>query len=144
MNQLTIQWQCNDASIPRIYHHTPPTNLLFGLREALAEIAEEGLENLWRRHAENSARLHAGLKALGMKLYVSDSSDRLPTVTTFHIPEGIDWKLVTQYANNKYVIWVGPAPKGLAGFPSIWFWEISGDHNKFLLSKAGIISYYSW
>lgn len=101
MNQLTIQWQCNDPSIPRIYHHTPPTNLLFAMREALAELVEEGLENVWKRHAEVSQKLHAGLQSMGLKLFVPDPSDRLPTVTTILVPEGIDWKLVTQYANDK-------------------------------------------
>lgn len=101
MNQLTIQWQCNDPSIPRIYHHTPPTNLLFGLREALAEITEEGLENIWKRHAAMSARLHAGLRELGLKLFVEKQADRLPTVTTIAVPEGVDWKRVIQYANEK-------------------------------------------
>ncbi len=101
MNQLTIQWQCNDPSIPRIYHHTPPTSLFFALREALAELVEEGIENVWKRHADASQKLHAGLKSLGLKLFVPDPSDRLPTVTTILVPEGIDWKLVTQYANDK-------------------------------------------
>lgn len=104
MNELTIQWQCNEKSIPRIYHHTPPVNLLFALREALAEITEEGLENVWQRHAEASARLHAGLQSLGLKLFVKNPAERLPTVTTFVIPEGVDWKMVIQYAMDKYKI----------------------------------------
>merc|ERR1719348_2939880 len=34
----------------RIYHHTGPVNSMYGLREGLALVAEEGLENVWRRH----------------------------------------------------------------------------------------------
>jgi hypothetical protein len=34
----------------RIYHHTGPVNTMYGLREGLAMVAEEGLENCWRRH----------------------------------------------------------------------------------------------
>merc|ERR1719348_2508938 len=34
----------------RIYHHTGPVNAMYGLREGLAMVAEEGLENVWRRH----------------------------------------------------------------------------------------------
>lgn len=101
MTQLTIQWQCGDPSVPRIYHHTPATTLLFALREALAEIVEEGLENVWKRHATASEKLHAGLASLGLKLFVPNPTDRLPTVTTILVPEGIEWKMVTQYANDK-------------------------------------------
>ncbi|CAL8083464.1 unnamed protein product [Orchesella dallaii] len=104
MNELTIQWQCGDPSIPRIYHHTPPVNLFYALREALAELTEEGLENVWKRHAEASARLHAGIRSLGLKLFVQNESDRLPTVTTILVPEGIDWKKVIQYLMEKHKI----------------------------------------
>ena len=34
----------------RIYHHTGPVNAMYALREGLAIVAEEGLENCWRRH----------------------------------------------------------------------------------------------
>merc|ERR1712240_836852 len=34
----------------RVYHHTAPVNSLYGLREGLAMVADEGLENCWRRH----------------------------------------------------------------------------------------------
>ncbi|ODN06035.1 Serine--pyruvate aminotransferase, mitochondrial [Orchesella cincta] len=104
MNELTIQWQCGDPSIPRIYHHTPPVNLFYALREALAELTEEGLENVWKRHAQAAARLHAGIHSLGLKLFVQDESDRLPTVTTILVPEGIDWKRVVQFLMEKHLI----------------------------------------
>ncbi|ODM88834.1 Serine--pyruvate aminotransferase, mitochondrial [Orchesella cincta] len=101
MNILTIQWGCH-VNLPRIYHHTPAVNLLFALREALAEVVEEGLENLWKRHAQASARLRAGLLAMGMKLFVEDEKDRLLTVTTIVIPDGIEWRKVTQYVMDTY------------------------------------------
>ena len=74
----------------RTYHHTPPVSIVFALREALRIVFEEGLENGWRRHKQNQLALIAGLEAMGIELFVQDPSDRLPTVTSVHIPAGLD------------------------------------------------------
>jgi len=103
MNMLSNYWDCNNGE-PRVYHHTPPVNLFFGLREALAQVASEKLDNMWTRHAEATARLYAGIKSLGLELFVENPSDRLPTVTTILIPHGVDWKHITQHAMDKYMI----------------------------------------
>jgi alanine-glyoxylate transaminase/serine-glyoxylate transaminase/serine-pyruvate transaminase len=61
-----------DIVQPYKYHHTGfPTNC-YGLREGLAEIAEEGLEAVWKRHRENSELLWKGLEDMGIELFVSD------------------------------------------------------------------------
>ena len=44
----------------RVYHHTGPVNTMYGLREGLALLAEEGLEKCWRRHKECAEKLHQG------------------------------------------------------------------------------------
>ncbi len=54
------------------YHHTGPISLVYALREAIARVAREGLENSISRHQENALRLHAGLEKLGLKLFVQD------------------------------------------------------------------------
>mgnify|MGYP003335853282 CR=1 FL=1 len=38
----------------RVYHHTAPVNMNFGMREALRLLAEEGLEQAWARHRRNA------------------------------------------------------------------------------------------
>ncbi len=48
-----------------MYHHTGPVNALYGLREGLAILAEEGLENCWRRHRECADKLHKGREGKG-------------------------------------------------------------------------------
>jgi alanine-glyoxylate transaminase/serine-glyoxylate transaminase/serine-pyruvate transaminase len=72
----------------RLYHHTPPVSLIFGMREALRILCEEGLENSWHRHRQNQMALMAGMEALGLDLFVPDPEERLPTVTSVRIPEG--------------------------------------------------------
>jgi alanine-glyoxylate transaminase/serine-glyoxylate transaminase/serine-pyruvate transaminase len=73
----------------RLYHHTAPVNAVYGLREALRLIAEEGLDNRTRRHARNAAALHAGLEAMGLQLFAQEGC-RLPSLTTVCVPEGCD------------------------------------------------------
>ena len=65
MNLLGKYWGSE-----RVYHHTAPVNLYFGLREALRLLAEEGIENSWKRHQENVEYLWAGVEDLGLKLHV--------------------------------------------------------------------------
>jgi alanine-glyoxylate transaminase/serine-glyoxylate transaminase/serine-pyruvate transaminase len=74
----------------RTYHHTPPIPLIYGLHEALRIVLEEGLEASWERHRQNQAALIAGLEAMGIRLFVENAEDRLPTVTCIYIPSGID------------------------------------------------------
>jgi len=78
----------------RTYHHTPPINLIYGVREALRLVVEEGLEARWDRHMQNQLALIAGLEAMGLSLFVKNPADRLVTVTAVNIPQGIDDKKV--------------------------------------------------
>ena len=74
----------------RLYHHTPPISLIYALREALRLTVEEGLQNRWDRHRINQQALIAGVEAMGLELLVTNSRDRLVTVTPVFIPAGID------------------------------------------------------
>jgi len=74
----------------RTYHHTPPIPLIYALHEALRMVLEEGLEASWERHRQNQAALIAGLEAMGIRLFVENPEERLPTVTCVWIPAGID------------------------------------------------------
>jgi alanine-glyoxylate transaminase/serine-glyoxylate transaminase/serine-pyruvate transaminase len=74
----------------RTYHHTPPISLIYGMREALRLVVEEGLEARWERHLHNQQALIAGLEALGLEMFVTNPEDRLVTVTGVKIPAGVD------------------------------------------------------
>jgi len=74
----------------RLYHHTPPITLIYGMREALRIVLEEGLEARWERHAQNQQALIAGLEAMGLELFVKNAADRLVTVTAINIPAGLE------------------------------------------------------
>ncbi|CAH2246721.1 serine--pyruvate aminotransferase [Pelobates cultripes] len=102
MSWLSNYWGCDGK--PRMYHHTGPITNFFTLREGLAILAEQGLENSWNMHRENTLRLHKGLEALGLKLFVKDPALRLPTVTTISVPEGYEWRDIITYLMKNHSI----------------------------------------
>lgn len=73
----------------RAYHHTAPSNAIYGLYEALLMLREEGIENAWERHRANHLALRAGLETLGLS-YVVPEEERTPQLNAVHIPEGVD------------------------------------------------------
>ena len=68
------------------YAGTPPISHLYGLREALDMIAEEGMENIWARHAVFGEAIRAAIEAWatpgGLELNVTDPAARANSVTT--------------------------------------------------------------
>jgi alanine-glyoxylate transaminase / serine-glyoxylate transaminase / serine-pyruvate transaminase len=88
----------------RTYHHTPPISLIYGLREALRIVLEEGLEARWERHVHNQQALIAGVEAMGLELLVTNPADRLATVTGVKSPAGIDERQVRQQLLDEFNI----------------------------------------
>lgn len=99
INLLGDCWGCFNN--PRLYHHTLSPTLLYGLREALAIVCDEGLYAFIERHMKNAQLLHSGLESLGLELFVDNVNERLSTVTAIKLPMSIDWKKVSDYAMKK-------------------------------------------
>ncbi|XP_068819917.1 alanine--glyoxylate aminotransferase isoform X2 [Capricornis sumatraensis] len=95
-------WGCDDR--PRTYHHTTPIISLYSLRESLAHLAEQGLENSWQQHREASEYLHTCLQGLGLQLFVKDQALRLPTITSVVVPMGYDWRDIVKYIMDHHHI----------------------------------------
>ncbi|MEK7214804.1 MAG: alanine--glyoxylate aminotransferase family protein [Chloroflexota bacterium] len=98
----------------RVYHHTPPTSMIYALYEGLAIIVEEGLDVRYQRHTTNARALHAGLEAMGLQLLVKPEL-RLPSLTTVRIPEGVDDAKVRGALLNQHNIEIGGSVGALAG-----------------------------
>ena len=81
----------------RKYHHTASATAFYALREGLAMVAEEGRENRWERHRRNHQAFVAGIEAMGLHMQVENPADRLWTLNTPRVPEGIDEARVRQY-----------------------------------------------
>jgi alanine-glyoxylate transaminase/serine-glyoxylate transaminase/serine-pyruvate transaminase len=88
----------------RSYHHTGMVSTWYGLREALAIVAEEGLDSMWKRHMACHELLWDGLTKLGCKPFVEDPKDRLCTVNTVILPEKTDAGALIKHAMDKYSV----------------------------------------
>ncbi len=98
----------------RFYHHTAPISMNYALREALALVVEEGLENRFARHARNADALKAGLAAMGMGV-VTVEGHQLPQLTCVRIPDGIDDLAVRKRLLNDWGIEIGGGLGSLKG-----------------------------
>ncbi|KAI6196774.1 RNA binding protein [Aphelenchoides besseyi] len=58
-----------------VYHHTGPVSLIYSLREALAAIVREGLDESIQRHEQNAKVLHSLLEQNGFELFVKNPPD---------------------------------------------------------------------
>ncbi len=68
--------------------YTPAVSIIAGLKEVLNMMKEEGLENLFKRHATLAQMVREGLKGMGLKLYAPDAPST--AVTAAYSPDGID------------------------------------------------------
>ena len=98
----------------RVYHHTAPINMLYGLREALLVFFEEGAENVFARHRANHGALVAGLEAMGLAMLV-DASSRLPMLNTVCIPDGVDDAAIRGTLLRDYSLEIGGGLGSLKG-----------------------------
>ena len=102
----------------RKYHHTAPVSMILSLHAALGAIADEGLEQVWARHAECGALLHDGLQKLGFELF-AEEGHRLPELTTVWVPERVsDEAAVRRTLLTRYGIEVGGGLGEFAG--KVW------------------------
>lgn len=101
----------------RKYHHTAPINMIYGFREALRIIAEEGLKRRFDRHSTNHRALVAGIETMGLAMLVPES-ERLPMLNTIRIPDGVDDFKVRKALLDDFGIEVGGGLGEFAG--KIW------------------------
>ncbi len=99
----------------RGYHQTGMINILYALREALSEVAEEGLVPRFLRHRVNQRALIAGLEGLGLSPLVYDADLRLPSLTTVLAPEGVDERALRECLLDQYGIEIGGGLGKFAG-----------------------------
>ena len=101
----------------RTYHHTAPISANFALYEGLRLVAEEGLENRWARHRTNAELLWEGLGDLDLTLHVPEAN-RLTTLTTVRVPEGVDELTIRRRLLEEYNIEIAGGLGELKG--KIW------------------------
>jgi alanine-glyoxylate transaminase/serine-glyoxylate transaminase/serine-pyruvate transaminase len=108
----------------RAYHHTAPVSMLYGLREALRLVEEEGLPARIARHQLNSDALVAGLTALGL-VPLPPPEHRLPMLTCVSLPSHIDEATVRQQLLQTFGIEIGGGLGPLKG--KVWRIGLMGE-----------------
>ncbi|MBR6163031.1 alanine--glyoxylate aminotransferase family protein [bacterium] len=83
---------------------TPAVNLFMALKSALEMMKDEGIENIWLRHKRNAKALRAGIRALGLKLFVEDEKIASYAVTAVLPPENISVPDIRKVLKNDYDI----------------------------------------
>jgi (S)-ureidoglycine-glyoxylate aminotransferase len=118
-NYLDLGQLANYWSPARVNHHTAPTAMVYGLREALRIVRDEGLAARFARHRLHGEALRAGLEALGLTLFGQETADRrLPFITPVIVPEGVDELRVRRRLIEDFGIEIGAAFGPLRG--RIW------------------------
>ncbi len=111
----------------RVYHHTAPITMNYGLHEALRLILEEGLENRWKRHVETHLALKTGLATLGLEL-ASQAGHQLWSLNAVRVPEGVDEATVRKKMLADFNIEIGAGLGPLKG--KIWRVGLMGENSR--------------
>ena len=118
-NYLDLAQLADYWSQARFNHHTAPTTMVHGLREALRALQEEGLDARFARHRLHGDALRAGLRALGLALFGKETdAHRLPFITPVVVPEGVNDLRVRRLLLEDFGIEIGAAFGELQG--KIW------------------------
>jgi alanine-glyoxylate transaminase / serine-glyoxylate transaminase / serine-pyruvate transaminase len=70
------------------FPYTPATNLLYGLRESLTMIREEGLENIFERHVRHGEATRRAVRAWGLEVLALNPAEYSPSSTAVLVPTG--------------------------------------------------------
>jgi len=70
--------------------YTPATNLLYGLKEAIKMLMEEGLDNVFARHLKLAAATRAAVRAWNLEILCQDPKEHSPILTAVVMPTGHD------------------------------------------------------
>ena len=98
----------------RKYHHTAPVSTFYALREGLAAIREEGIEQRFARHAAAHASFVRRTEALGLEMHVAPGQ-RLPTLNTVRVPQGADDAAIRKRLIDEFGIEIAAGFGPLAG-----------------------------
>ena len=97
------------------FPYTPATNLLFGLREAIAMLKEEGLENVFARHLRHAAATRRAAQAWGLEVLCINPNEYSPSLTALMMPPGHDADALRKIILERYDMSLGMGLGKLAG-----------------------------
>ena len=141
--------QMEDATCARVYFdlvdhlranpggyfpYTPALPLLYGLRESLEMMFEEGLENVFARHRTLASGTRAAVDAWGLSLCAKEPKWQSDTVSAIMVPEGFNGADVIDRAYRRYNLALGAGLTEMAG--KLFRIGHLGDLNELMLLGA--------
>jgi alanine-glyoxylate transaminase/serine-glyoxylate transaminase/serine-pyruvate transaminase len=118
------------------YPYTPATGLLFGLREALAMLEEEGLPTTFARHDRLGEATRRAVRAWGLEVFCRDEREYSSSVTAVETPAGHNADAFRATALERFDMSLGAGLGPLAG--KVFRIGHMGDFNELML--AGTLS----
>jgi alanine-glyoxylate transaminase/serine-glyoxylate transaminase/serine-pyruvate transaminase len=103
------------ANTRGFFPYTPATNLLYGLREALSMLAEEGLDRVYARHARHAEATRAAVQGWGLEVLALDEREYSGSLTAVLLPDGCDADAVRSLILDSYDMSLGAGLGKLAG-----------------------------
>jgi alanine-glyoxylate transaminase/serine-glyoxylate transaminase/serine-pyruvate transaminase len=103
----------NNAS--GFFPYTPATNLLYGLREALAMLREEGLPNVFARHARHGEATRRAVRAWDLEILCAEPAEYSNVLTAVMMPKGHDADAFRAAVLERFDMSLGTGLAKLAG-----------------------------
>lgn len=89
------------------FPYTPPLQLIYGMRESLKMLLEEGLDNVYARHTRLAEGVRRAVGAWGLELVAQSPDLYSDTVSAIYVPSGFDSNALTDQAFNQYGVSFG-------------------------------------
>jgi alanine-glyoxylate transaminase/serine-glyoxylate transaminase/serine-pyruvate transaminase len=116
------------------FPYTPATNLLYGLREAISMLTEEGLDHVFYRHARHAEATRRAVRAWGLDLLCLDPGEYSNSLTAVLMPEGFDETDFRQVVLQNFDLSLGAGLGKLKG--KVFRIGHLGDFNDLMLCAA--------
>ncbi len=133
LNRSYWRWEemlkMNDAGF---FPYTPATNLLYGLREALAMLGEEGLDNVFARHARLAEATRRAVLSWGLEIQCKDPREFSQSLTAVRVPEDCDADAFRRIVVENFDMSLGNGLGKLAG--RVFRIGHLGDFNELMLA----------
>ena len=124
------------ANAKGVFPYTPATNLLYGLRESLAMLQEQGLERVFARHARHAEASRRAVRSWGLEVLCLEPREYSSSLTAVLVPDSLDADALRAAILERYDLSLGNGLGKLAG--RVFRIGHLGDFNDLML--AGTLS----
>jgi alanine-glyoxylate transaminase/serine-glyoxylate transaminase/serine-pyruvate transaminase len=97
------------------FPYTPPTNMLYGLQEAIRMLNEEGLQNVFDRHARHGEATRRAVRSWGLEILAKNPQEYSNTLTAVMLPDGYNEAEFRALVLSKFNMSLGAGLGKIAG-----------------------------